>query len=135
MVKLSNVWKKRVRLAIYSLLICGLYGVSLFLPVAPSANGWFALMFAWAGPGILAWSANIVLYLGWGALLFVGTRLAVRLGIASGLLALCAPLTIYGFQWSYLQVGYYVWLGSCIALTLTAIVEHILYRHPQSASA
>ena len=136
MSKSSKVWPRRVRLSLYSVLIWGLYGFALFLPVSPGEDwlGWHALMFAWAGSGILAWSANIVLYFGWGALLFVGTRLAVRLGIIAVLLALCAPMFFYDFHWNDLLMGYYVWLGSCVALTLTAIVEHVLYRHPQSAS-
>jgi hypothetical protein len=117
---------------VVSLAIWGLYGVALVLPVfqfEPDPEigknvffGYEAFVLGWAWPGTIPALANVALVVGWIAFLARRARLATGAGVLAVALSLTAP-AIYGFGFSALGAGYFLWVASCVALAISAVLD------------
>ncbi len=113
---------------IVSIAIWGLYGVALLLPaqidVDPNGSqvvlGCEALLYGWAWPGTIPELANVALIVGWISFLRGKARLTVAAGVLAVALSVTAP-AIYGSESSKLGTGYFLWVASCVALTIPAV--------------
>jgi hypothetical protein len=122
-----------------SVAVWSLYAVALFAPALKvrlldtegDLPGWEALVFGWMPGTCIPWSANLLLLVGWIALLCGRYRSALWLGIAAAL----AGFTTLGLGvlvgWETLLVGYFVWQAS---LLLFALGSWTLWRKSKASA-
>lgn len=116
---------------IVSIAIWGLYGAALILPatlIGADTNtlqadviGYEALLHGWGWPGTIPALANVALLLGWILFLARKARFAAAAGVMAVALSLTAP-AIYEVKFSELGAGYFLWLASCVALAVPAVL-------------
>jgi hypothetical protein len=116
----------------FAILILGIYAISFFLPVVrmdgfgdDPKSSWFlgydAFLIGWAWPGVIPDLANVAMVVGLIAYLGRSPKLARNSAVLAVILASTAPF-VYGFALP-LFIGYYVWLGSFLALAIASELE------------